>query len=232
MLDEDKVKELMNNRNYDEFKDRFGPASDSVRRGKTYRLKIAEEQAEKPRPEKEKIIESTNEFLEACGLIPIKNDDSIFENPASITEEELEERVLTRFENYDGTGKSLQDVKDIVWMKFTKDGHLGVVAASFDIGFDIPKDDDDFNGQVSGVKKMPSSSGIIVYDLFKKRLCEKWNESFVLIFPLIGIPVGKDGNPVDRRNYECGIGNYLIEKEVPILDYYSHRLGPVRKIEI
>ncbi len=34
---------------------------------------------------------------------------------------------------------NLKDIRDIVWMKFTRDGFLGVVATSNDINFHIPK---------------------------------------------------------------------------------------------
>lgn len=54
---------------------------------------------------------------------------------------------------------------------------------------------------------------IIIYHLKKQ-----WDESFVLIFPLQNI----SGNP-KRGDIERGIGNYLIKKEVPILDFFSHR---------
>lgn len=41
-------------------------------------------------------------------------------------------------------------------------------------------------------------------------------EAYVLIFPLVNIPDG-----LDRSDIESGIGNYLISKNVPILDFYS-----------
>ncbi|WP_369813894.1 hypothetical protein, partial [Halolactibacillus sp. JCM 19043] len=57
-----------------------------------------------------------------------------------------------------------------------------------------------------------NTSGIIVHHLGK---C--WDESFVLLFPLKNIP----GN-LSRSDVERGIGNYLIDKGVPILDFYFH----------
>lgn len=47
----------------------------------------------------------------------------------------------------------------------------------------------------------------------------EWDEKHVLIFPLNGIEKLEEFN---RSDIESGIGNYLIAKNVPILDYYSH----------
>lgn len=85
---------------------------------------------------------------------------------------------------------------DIIWMKFTDEGHLGVVAKSFDINFG------DSN-----------SSGKLL-----KEVGEKWDDSFVFIFPLT-----KDILSVYKKDdIERAIGNYLISKGVPIIDFYSH----------
>ena len=40
---------------------------------------------------------------------------------------------MTRYKEFE-----LDDKGDLVWMKFTKDGYLGVVAVSDDVNFDIP----------------------------------------------------------------------------------------------
>lgn len=85
---------------------------------------------------------------------------------------------------------------DIIWLKFTVDGYVGVVAKSFDINFDYD-----------------TTSGELL------RLVNKeWNSSFVLIFPLTQDIL----RYYDKRDLETAIGNYLIEKKVPIIDYYSH----------
>lgn len=57
-----------------------------------------------------------------------------------------------------------------------------------------------------------NSAGIIIHKLGKE-----WDESFVLIFPLKGIP-----NDYTRSDVETAIGNMLIEENVPILNFYSH----------
>lgn len=57
-----------------------------------------------------------------------------------------------------------------------------------------------------------NSSGIIIH-----KLREQWDDFFVLVFPLKNIPYG-----YSRHDIEKAIGNYLIKKNVPILDFYSH----------
>lgn len=46
-------------------------------------------------------------------------------------------------------------------------------------------------------------------------LNQKWDDTVVLVFPLVNIPDG-----LNRSDIESGIGNYLISQGVPILDYY------------
>lgn len=105
--------------------------------------------------------------------------------------------------------------------KFTKDGYVGVVATSDDINFDVPNSSSDYDKKHkvynTYLKKWEdkwvyNSSGIIIHKLGKQ-----WDESFVLIFPLKNIPQGYGRGDVERA-----VGNLLIEKGVPILDFYSH----------
>lgn len=85
---------------------------------------------------------------------------------------------------------------DIIWLKFTTDGYLGVVAGSFDINFSYE-----------------NTAGRLVNSVEKV-----WDETFVLIFPLT-----KDIlNGRKKTDIETAVGNYLIEKGVPIIDFYSH----------
>jgi predicted lipase len=81
-------------------------------------------------------------------------------------------------------------------LKFTTDGYLGVVAGSFDINFSYEK-----------------TAGRLVNSVGKV-----WDETFVLIFPLT-----KDIlNGRKKTDIETAVGNYLIDKGVPIIDFYSH----------
>lgn len=89
------------------------------------------------------------------------------------------------------------DKNNLIWIKFTMDGYLGVVATSADVNFN-----------------MHNNCGRIIEHVRKK-----WDERFVLIFPLKKIPKN-----LNRQLIESGIGNYLISKNVPILDFCSHNL--------
>ncbi len=89
--------------------------------------------------------------------------------------------------------------EDIVWIKFNTDGHISVVGTSCDISF-------------SDYAKEHTAAGII-----NKALNKEWDEKEVLVFPLKGMPQN-----LFRSDIESGVGNYLISKQVPILDYYSH----------
>ncbi len=92
----------------------------------------------------------------------------------------------------------LNNKSDIVWMRFTTDGFLGVVASSNDINFDYD-----------------TNSGKIIEYVNKK-----WNERRIIIVPLPEI-TGRN----ERVLIEKMIGNYLYDHKVPIIDLYSHNLG-------
>lgn len=89
--------------------------------------------------------------------------------------------------------------QDIVWIKFTEDNYISVIGTGCDIYFSKNTLDN-------------TAAGII-----NRVLGKKWDENDVLIFPLLNIP-----EHLNRSDIESGIGNYLISKNVPILDYYSH----------
>ena len=89
--------------------------------------------------------------------------------------------------------------EDIVWIKFNIGGHISVIGTGCDISF-------------SDYAKKNTPAGII-----NEALNFEWDEKEVLIFPLKNMPAG-----LNRSDIESGIGNYLISKGVPILDYYSH----------
>ena len=95
-------------------------------------------------------------------------------------------------------GFNLEYPNDIVWLKFTTDGYLGVVADSFDINYDY----DNTSGKLLG-KLKPE---------------KKWDNSFVIIVPITAEMKRKR----TRKEIETAIGEYLIKNKVPIIDYYSH----------
>ena len=100
----------------------------------------------------------------------------------------------------------LERVSDLLWFKFTDKGHLAVVANSCDINWDY--------GETCG--QLVNSVG------------EEFDNSFIFVFPLTKEMIRTKADPHSKdRKYttgalECAVGNYLIEKGVPIIDYYSH----------
>ena len=113
-------------------------------------------------------------------------------------------------------------LNQILWL--FRDGEVeDITICSNDINFDIPSTKDEYDKIVftrSGKKKgwKYNTSGILVHSVNLK-----WDDSFFVVFPLIGLKKGKEGNK-QRHDIETGIGNYLILNDVPIIDYYSHRI--------
>ncbi|HHW70201.1 MAG TPA: hypothetical protein GX392_02505 [Clostridiales bacterium] len=181
--------------------------------GKSYsRYNKSVKEIQKPTVPKDKIIEYINELLETIG---VKSVEYPIMNPADINYESLQRDF------------ELDDIGDIVWIKFTTDGFVGVVAVSNDINFDIPTSSAEYDEKVwkydnNTKKKVQSwkynSSGILVHKLKKE-----WDRSFVLVFPLSKL---KTSCKYTRHEIEMAIGNYLTKgKNVPIIDYYSHNIG-------
>lgn len=100
----------------------------------------------------------------------------------------------------------LERVSDLLWFKFTDTRHLAVVAKSCDINWDYGK-----------------TCGQLV-----KSVGKEFDNSFIFVFPLTKEMIRTKADPHSKyRKYttgdlECAVGNYLIEKGVPIIDYYSH----------
>ena len=121
----------------------------------------------------------------------------------------------TKKQTYDVYDKKYDDIKykfdlervsDVLWFKFTDKGHLAVVAGSCDINWDNSK-----------------SCGILVDEVG-----EVFDTSFLFVFPLTQQMLRSKSEPSSfYRKYtvaelELAVGNYLIDKGVPIIDYYSH----------
>ena len=170
------------------------------------RFNLAKEQKNKPIVLVSDIIILVNDLLGSIGIKTVEEKLAKL-NPNEVNYDELKKR------------HHLADERDIVWMKFTKSGHIGVVASSNDIGFDIPQNESEYNTQVK------------VYNKFRKCyeykwkyhfVGEKWDESFVLVFPLES---NEKSCRYNRHEIEIAIGNYLEKNNVPIIDYYSHNIG-------
>ena len=142
------------------------------------------------------IIKHIKEFLNEIGI-------STIENPIYNPQKLDYSRIKAEFD--------LEDERDLVWIKFTKDGYVGVVATSNDVNFDIPQSSHEYDKKhivYNPYSKeyeetwLHNSSGILVHKLGKE-----WNTDFVLIFPLKNIPKG-----YKRADIEEAVGNLLIEK--------------------
>lgn len=166
-------------------RERPGKGKNSVRLGHLPRFIKADEQEKVCTDDIQNIINYVIEFIELAGIKSTGNHVVNSKNYNKKFYEEIKEK-----HNLENTG-------DIIWMKFTTDGYLGVVAAGKDINY-----------------KYNNTSGILI-----KHLGKEWDESFVLVFPLENLSESK----LTRSEVETGIGNYLIDKGVSILDYYSHR---------
>ena len=190
---------------------RFCPEK-SVHYGKQNRFNIAKQQAEKPVVSIDKIISLTNDFIKAYGITTYTGNNIV--QTAEINLDDFNKNIKTTFDG-------LTSNADIVWMKFTKDGYVGVIACSNDINFDIPPNSEAYDEQkvINGkISWKYATSGILVHSVDKT-----WDTDFVLVFPLIGLKEGKEGTK-QRHDIENGIGNYLISQDIPIIDYFSHRL--------
>lgn len=163
-----------------------------------FRFNKAREEAEKDPAPVEQVIRYCNEFLSRIGVSPVANPVM---NPRELIYYEIKKQF------------QLNDERDIVWIQFTTDGYVGVVAQSNDINFDFPPSADVYNDKDKSQRWTYNTSGIIIHQLGKR-----WDTSFVLVFPL-----GRLNNiNYSRHEIETALGNFLVDMGVPILDYYSH----------
>ena len=103
----------------------------SVHFGQTYRYnKAVEESKEKPVSDKE-ISELILSFFKGIGIRTINQPR--YENPLPFNYQGMKEEF------------KLDDERDIVWIKFTKDGYIGVVATSNDINLNYPTSESDYD---------------------------------------------------------------------------------------
>lgn len=193
----------------------------TVHNGGTYRIKVAKKQQQDMKKYlkaqnltkekfKQRVIEYTIQSLGSLDIdfattnkYPIFPINKCEQNRINIDYKKIQEEF------------DLADVRDIVWMKFTSSGALGVVASSNDVNFQKPSSIKEYDKTEQNGRWKYNTSGIII-----DCLGETWDESFVLIFPIKSIPKGMTRHGVEKR-----IGNYLIDKGIPILDYFSHRIG-------
>ena len=105
----------------------------------------AEEQAELNPVTIDDITKLTNAFLAMCGVSCVK-DPKIDDPKDKLIDSDTFYNQLKQ--DYD-----LTDRRDIIWMKFSEDGFLGVVASSDDINFLIPSSTADYTKTNDGKPK-------------------------------------------------------------------------------
>ncbi|MCE3020141.1 hypothetical protein LW893_04210 [Parvimonas micra] len=102
----------------------------------------------------------------------------------------------------------INDEKHIIWIKFLKSGHIALVGAGIDIGFSTNKNYGTWR--------------------FLDHLNNEWDKSKVIVIPVRGLDIKSTGyknvkNILKCRNgVEHCIGKYLVDENVPILNYYQH----------
>ncbi len=118
---------------------------------------------------------------------------------------------IVEFKNvkYDRMPKIQNKWTSLIFIQFTKSGHIAVVGAGEDISLS-------YN----------STTGKILNALIGIDKEYKWDTESLIIIPIIGLKsIGLKGinNVLECRNgIENYIGNYLSLKGVPILNYYQH----------
>jgi len=181
------------------------------------RLEKALQESKKTAVCPSKIVEYVNYYLSA---LEISTTDPV---EAKIEGEKLREAVESPNSFYAWLKKARghKDERDIVFMQFANCGRLAIVANSTDIGFPKlvePK------GRYTQYDYKKLKNGCYISEIILHYLEKEWDESFVLVFPILELPEGMSSHKIERS-----IGNYLISKEVPILDYYSHMFGNPNK---
>lgn len=156
---------------------------------------------------KKEIFIYTKKYLEDLGVdtSKIKSINDVIKKPPF--DDNFYKKIKDKY--------NLEHEEDIIWMKFTKKGHLGVVATSNDINFDIPKDSSDFFKKNEKGDWLYNFSGVII-----KYLNQEWNENYVFVFPIPNI----SSLEYSRHKLEKLVGDNLIDLKTPILDYFSHKL--------
>ena len=140
------------------------------------------------------LIEDVKEVLLENNYTVISNDKVTKKGYPYINYSDVEEKY------------QLNNKSHIVWIKFGKKRYVGVVGAGADI---------------NRFWSNKNTSGKFVID--EANL--EWDKEKILIIPIKGLPKECKGHKTKERNeFERKIGQLLIDKDIPIIDYYSHIL--------
>lgn len=166
-----------------------------------FRIEKAKEQYDLPAVSQKQIVKYVNEFLMSLNMIVVDNPEY---SPRKVKDRTTGIRRINYSKIWDDNKPTQAEKEDIVRIKFVrekgeKDRYISVVGVGCDISF-------------TNNTQNTTSSGKIINELELE-----WDDEEMLIFPLKNIPAG-----LKRSDIESGIGNYLADKGVPILDFYSH----------
>ena len=160
------------------------------------RVKKGQDELKKTAVEKSEVLGIISECLKKKGI----DGEALLIEPAS---KNIDYKKIMDTYKTNGEGH-------IVWVQFVNSGHVAVVGAGKDIGF--PKN------EIKGT-----------WSILSKLSDVEWDTKNLIIVPVKGLDNKSNGlknvkNILKCRNgVEHCIGEYLIEKKVPILNYYSHK---------
>lgn len=160
----------------------------------------AQEKLDKIVPQKSKVRKILSKCLKEKGI----SGEVITINPLL---EKIDYKKISETYGTNGEGH-------IIWVQFVISGHVAVVGAGKDIGF-------------------PKNENRGTWMILSKLSNVEWDRTEVVIIPIRELDMNsyglkyihKHGNNIlkCRNGVEHCIGEYLIEKGVPILNYYQHR---------
>ena len=100
------------------------------------------------------------------------------------------------------------DASHIIFIQFTKKGHVAVVGAGKDMSFS---------------KKVSRGTWAIISAIEDV----EWDNEFAMVIPISNIKncrIKQDDNILTYRNgVEHYLGDYLLNEDIPILNYYQHK---------
>lgn len=185
-----------------------GPKS-SVHYRQTYRIDKGREQARHAPVSPSRVAELVKETLADLGIEtaenPLMEVDSSAIGPDGMVALDYD-RIAREHQ--------LADRRDIVNIRFDREGRPVLVAVSDDVNFcPVPEDPDEFDAKEGDYWKFSTAAVIL------SALGTDWDRSQLLLFPLSGL--AETGH--SRHEAELAIGNSLLQSgECHLLDKFSH----------
>lgn len=186
-----------------------GDLRSSVHYSQTYRIDKAREQVQHAPVSPSRIAELVNETLKDLGLNQVAHP-LIGVDPSAIDPDGMVALDYDRI----AEEHQLADRRDVVNIRFDREGHPVVVAVSDDVNFcPVPEGPDEFDAKEDGKWKYSTAAVIL------SALGSDWDRSQFLLFPLSGLAETE----YSRHDVEQAIGNGLLQSgECRLLDKFSH----------